>query len=244
MEVDETKPGKERAMVAFRHLPMRKATCALAAVGLFSAFAAGSASAAEPQRIVDESLLTIRSFLGDGEAKAMRPLLKAGAGVVILPGLVHAAIGLGGSGGSGVIVARDPITGQWSYPVFVDMGSVSLGPQFGVSSTEVVLVVMNRNALDSLLEGGIAVGGSAGAVAGYHDAGTKAVATTSGRSDIYVFARSKGAYAGAALEGAALRVDPERNARYYGAAFSAADALAGTRTGNPGAENLRMALPR
>jgi lipid-binding SYLF domain-containing protein len=59
--------------------------------------------------------------------------MKNAKGVMIFPDIIKAALFIGGEGGSGVLMAKQP-NGAWSYPAFYTMGSVSFGFQAGGQS--------------------------------------------------------------------------------------------------------------
>jgi len=54
--------------------------------------------------------------------------------VLIYPQVLKGGFIFGGSGGTGVLLRREGKTGEWSYPAFYTMGSVSFGLQFGGES--------------------------------------------------------------------------------------------------------------
>jgi lipid-binding SYLF domain-containing protein len=57
-------------------------------------------------------------------------LLDQAQGVFILPDYGRAAVGVGGAGGQGVLLAKQ--YGRWTGPVFYNVGSISLGRQDGL----------------------------------------------------------------------------------------------------------------
>jgi lipid-binding SYLF domain-containing protein len=116
-----------------------------------------------------------------------------------------------------VISQRLP-DGRWSPPSFIEIGGGSFGAQLGVSSTDVVLVFTDRKAL-SLLEGGkdLKIGVDASAVAGPIGRSAEAGTNIKLESAIYSYSRSKGLFAGVALDGAVLSIDEDKNEKVYGA---------------------------
>ena len=148
--------------------------------------------------------------------KGIPPALLADAqGVAIIPGVVKAGFVIGGRGGHGVVIARDK-DGNWGEPVFVNLGSVSIGLQAGVESADVVLVFRTRKSLDRLLEGKgkVTLGGDAAVAAG--PVGRMAAAATDARleAEILSYSRARGLFAGVALDGAVIRADAEANREY------------------------------
>ena len=78
-------------------------------------------------------------------------ILDRAEAVVVIPTLVKGGFIVGAEHGRGVISVRDRSTGSWSAPAFVAMTGGSVGWQIGVQSTDLVLLVMNRDGVDDLL---------------------------------------------------------------------------------------------
>ena len=85
------------------------------------------------------------------------------------------------------------------------------------SSTDVVMLVMNRSGANRLLnETKFTLGGDATVAAGPVGR-TAAAATDAGmKAEILSYSRARGVFAGIALKGATLRPDMENNAVLYG----------------------------
>src|SRR3546814_2885808 len=85
--------------------------------------------------------------------------------VMIFPSLLKGAFFIGGEGGSGVLLTRDP-EGNWSNPAFYTMGTVSFGLQFGGQSSEAILVVMTDAGLKAIMADQVKLGADLSAAAG------------------------------------------------------------------------------
>src|SRR5438034_200841 len=72
-------------------------------------------------------------------------LLNGANCVAVFPSVVKAAFIIGGAGGKGMVSCREEETGTWGPPVFLRIGSGSVGFQIGGQATDVVLVGMNRD---------------------------------------------------------------------------------------------------
>jgi lipid-binding SYLF domain-containing protein len=158
--------------------------------------------------------------------------------------MIKGAFGIGGRYGKGVVAQRLD-NGRWSAPAFIEIGGGSFGAQLGVSSTDLVLVFTDRKAL-SLLEGGkdLKLGVDAGAVAGPVGRTAEAGVNLKLDSAIYAYSRSKGLFAGVALDGAVLDIDDSRNAKVYGATVTAKDILNGTIAANETVRPFMTALDK
>lgn len=173
-------------------------------------------AAAPPPAQTLKSATDVLDELAAIPIKSIPPALLADAqGVAIIPHVVKAGFIFGGRGGHGVILARD-MNGAWSEPVFVNLGGASVGLQAGVESTDVVLVFRTRKSLDRLLEGKhkITLGVDAAVAAG--PVGRQASAATDAKlqAEIVSYSRSRGLFAGVALDGAAIYFDPGINAAF------------------------------
>jgi lipid-binding SYLF domain-containing protein len=169
----------------------------------------------------------------------LRTHLKNVKGVLIVPELLKGAFFVGGSGGSGVLLARDEKTGRWTEPVFYSMGAASLGFQIGGQKAEVILMIMNRKALESLYTSSVKLGGDFSVAAGPVGLGA---ATKGVTAPIVSYARTKGAFAGISLEGSVVKVSDGSNSAYYGKAIRPVDILVTRAVSNPGAAELKKAL--
>lgn len=228
------------------NLPRRRrsAPLLLATALVATFFSPLAALAAEPVReaeaVVSAARRTLGRFQADPEMSWFRDHVGAAVAVVIVPKRIRAGLIFGGSGGVGVLLARDPATGEWGQPVFYNLGGASVGLQAGGDRSEVVLLLQSSAALDSFLSPKLQLGAEAAVSAGPVGAGTGENVT----AEILTFVRSKGLYAGATLDGTVIRPATERNAAYYGSQVSAADILVRKSVGNPHADGLREDLAR
>lgn len=146
-------------------------------------------------------------------------LLSGAQAIVIIPNMVKGGFVVGVRHGRGVIVVRDE-AGAWKVPLFVTMTGGSVGWQIGLQASDVILVFKTRNSVDGLMRGKFTLGVDAAAAAG--PVGREAAAATDARlkAEIYSYSRSRGLFAGLALDGSALQVDARANTAYYGTAAS------------------------
>jgi lipid-binding SYLF domain-containing protein len=194
------------------------------------------------QVLVDQASLTIKDFLNDQTMTYLKNNIRYAKGVLISPSLFKAAFWIGGSGGRGLLMVRDPRTNEWSGPAFYTLGGGSLGVQFGASSSEVVMMVMTQKGIDSLYTTTFKLGGGVSAVAGPVGIGAEGATAPNLSADFLSFARSKGAFIGAALDGAVISVNSDYNQAYYGKPVRPVDIFAKKDVHNPGADNLLAQL--
>jgi len=134
--------------------------------------------------------------------------------VAVIPHLKKAGFIVGGKYGKGIVTCR---TGDgWSAPSTVIVEGGSIGFQLGATSTDLVLVVQNRDGERKLMEDKFTIGASAGVAAG--PVGRTAQAETDAQlhAEILSYSRSRGLFAGIDLGGATLRPDKDDNRVMYG----------------------------
>lgn len=214
----------------------------LAALGAGAAFTALPAMAdtaedkREAEKLVADAKYSAENFGGAPDLQWVRDNVGRAKGIMIVPSLVKGGFIVGGSGGDGVLLARDPKSGIWSYPAFYTLGSATFGLQIGGEVSEVILLVMTQKGLDSLMTTDVKLGGDISVAAGPVGAGAKAAT-----ADILSFNRSKGLYGGLTLEGAIVATQRALNRAYYGGDVSTMDILVRRTATNPDAEGLRKA---
>lgn len=142
-------------------------------------------------------------------------LLRDAHAIAVIPNVVKAGLVVGGRAGKGLIAVRSP-DGTWSAPSFIKLGGASVGFQAGVQATDVVLVFRSQRGVDSIVNGKFTLGADAAVAAG--PIGRTAQASTDGqlKAEIYSYSRSRGLFAGVALDGAVLAIDHRANQAVYG----------------------------
>jgi lipid-binding SYLF domain-containing protein len=197
------------------------------------------------QLLVDRARITLSDFMSDSNYVWLHDNIKHAKGVLIFPQVIKGGFIWGGSGGTGVFLARDERTGRWSEPAFYTVGSVTFGLQIGGESSEVVMLAMTQKAIDSMLSSSFKLGGEASVALGPVGGGAKAQADLpSVTADFLTFAKSKGLYAGLNLEGAVIAVRDSLNTTYCGRDVRPADIVVKKECSNRGADRLREDLRR
>jgi len=163
-----------------------------------------------------------------------RDLLQHAHAIAVVPDVIKAGFIFGGRRGEGLVSVRSP-DGTWSNPSFITLTGGSIGFQAGVSSTDVVLVFRTQRGVDSIVNGKFTLGADAAAAAG--PVGRNASASTDAqmKAEIYSYSRSRGLFAGVALDGAVLRIDYKMNKQVYGAGVTPRRILEGGVTNVPDA---------
>src|SRR5436190_2665917 len=133
-------------------------------------------------------------------------------------------------GGSGIVMARDPNSGQWSAPAFLKANEASLGLQIGGQQSFVVILLMNPRAVETLASGNFNFGGEASGTAGNNTRGVEGTMSTT-EPMMLVYTDREGLYGGAAFKGDAISSDTGADFIYYGQFLTMNDILFSHRVG-------------
>ena len=134
--------------------------------------------------------------------------------IAVIPSMINIAVGIGGRHGKGVATCRTPQ--GWSAPAPVTIAGGSWGLQIGGEATDLVMLVMNQKGMDHLLSSKFKIGAEASGAAG--PVGRQASGDTDWKmkAEILSYSRSRGAFAGINLNGAAVKQDKDETALLYG----------------------------
>jgi lipid-binding SYLF domain-containing protein len=150
--------------------------------------------------------------------KTIPPSLLARAyAVAVVPDVVKVGFGLGARRGKGVIVVRQD-DNSWSNPAFITLTGGSLGWQAGVQSTDVILVFKTRKGVSDIENGKLTLGADASIAAGPVGRHTAIATDIEFEAEVVSYSRSRGLFAGVALEGAGVTMDRKANAAFYSSA--------------------------
>ena len=164
--------------------------------------------------VVDASADVLGQIMAIPARSIPESLLSKAQGIAIIPGMLKGGFIVGVRHGRGVIVARDE-AGKWKPPMFVTITGVSFGWQIGVQGTDLILVFCTKNSLQNLMGGKFTIGVNASAAAGPVGRDAQAATDVVLKAELLSYSRSRGLFAGVALDGAALTVDPAATDAYY-----------------------------
>lgn len=137
-------------------------------------------------------------------------LVKEAKGIVII-NVTGFSIGIGGSGGDGILMAKTEE--GWSGPVGITTQGGTLGIDVGGQDNDIVILLMNNGAVSKWASGEHFGSSSASAVLG--PKGGAAVDATMKTRDFNVYIWNKGAKLGVNFGGFDVDVNNEANAEYY-----------------------------
>ncbi|MEB3356654.1 MAG: lipid-binding SYLF domain-containing protein [Synechococcales bacterium] len=159
-----------------------------------------------------ESSEVFQELATDPEIGIPPILVQDSEAIIVISNLGRGGFIVGGWSGDGLMVARQP-NGTWSNPAFVTLGGGSIGLQVGGRSSDIVMLVRNREALGDILEGNIDFDGVVSGTAGPETGSISDPREVDG--DILVYSRSSGLFGGAVLDGGTLSFDNDRNEAFY-----------------------------
>jgi lipid-binding SYLF domain-containing protein len=162
-------------------------------------------------------------------------------GIVIIPSMINAGLGIGGKRGKGVAIVKLD-DGSWSDPVFVTLTGGSIGPQIGVQAVDLVMVFRHKGALTKVKNGDVTIGGDISAAAGPVGRSTSANTDYEFKAEVYSYSRSRGLFAGISLNGTSLAIDKAADRAYYGDDMTAQDIFSDSKSTTKAVTNLKNTL--
>jgi SH3 domain-containing YSC84-like protein 1 len=167
---------------------------------------------------------TVLNEMMSAEDKAIPgDILEKAEAIAIFPGVKKAGFVVGGQWGRGIISVRDVETRTWSSPAFLTLTGGSVGAQIGGTEIDLIFVIMNRSGVERLLSNQVKLGGEVSAAAGPIGRAGEASTDVQMQAKILSYSRSRGLFAGVAVNGSVVKEDVDANTRFYGRALSSED---------------------
>ena len=162
--------------------------------------------------------------------------------VIVVPGLKKAAFVIGGEYGKGLMSCRH--SGEWSAPIFMEIGKGSWGLQIGAQSIDLVLLVMNASGMEKMLRNKVSLGAEASVAAGPVGRDARAATDAQMKAEILSYSRTQGLFAGINLSGGVVRADLDDNVDLYGKTIAPKDVVMGGTVKAPAVTDAFMAALR
>jgi lipid-binding SYLF domain-containing protein len=181
------------------------------------AFAATSlASAGEQENArADNALRVLKEIMQAPDKRLPAGLIQDAQAIAVIPDVIKAGLVIAGRHGVGLISVKGT-DGTWSNPSYIRMSGGSIGFQLGVESTDVILVFRTQRGVDSIVHGKFTLGADASVAAGPVGRDAHAATDAQLKAEIYSYSRSRGLFAGVALDGSVLAIDNDANQAVYG----------------------------
>ncbi len=194
-----------------------------------------------PDRRLRNTGDVFREVMATPDKGIPRGLLERAQCIVIIPGMKKAALVVGADYGKGYAVCRTT-AGTWGAPDPVGLSGGSIGPQLGIDSTDVILLMMTEKGLNHLLADKFTIGADAAAAVGPVGRDAAADTDVSLRAEILSWSRTHGLFAGASLDGTVLTHSKGETEKLYGREYTGKELIRGNVPAPPAAEILLSEL--
>ncbi|XP_010899979.1 SH3 domain-containing YSC84-like protein 1 isoform X2 [Esox lucius] len=145
-------------------------------------------------------------------------------------------------GGSGIVIAR-LADGRWSAPSAIGIAGLGGGFEIGVEVSDLVIILMQRRAVDSFSKGGnLTLGGNCTVAVGPMGRNVEADVALRSTAAVFTYCKSRGLFAGVSLEGSCLIERKDTNCRFYSQEIRASAILNGDVEPPPEAHDLYAIL--
>ena len=191
------------------------ALLALIAFAWLSAVSQPARAGEEEVKRAENAVRVLKEVMMAPDKRIPSDLMKSAHAIAVIPDVIKAGFVIGGRHGVGLIAVKGA-EGTWSNPSFISMTGGSIGFQAGVSSTDVILVFRTERGVDSIVHGKFTLGADASVAAGPVGRDAHAATDAQLKAEIYSYSRSRGLFAGVALDGSVLAIDNTANEAVYG----------------------------
>lgn len=166
------------------------------------------------EQTIKAAASVLNETMGTPLNRIPQAMLSNSHGVAIFPNVIKGGFIIGVRRGRGVLFVRGE-NGVWDAPVFITMTGGNIGWQVGVQSSDIILVFKTPKSVQGVLSGKLTIGADAAAAAG--PIGRQGSVATDGKlqAEIYSYSRSRGLFAGVAIDGTVLSVDQAATSNFY-----------------------------
>ncbi len=174
---------------------------------------------------VDDAATVFTEIMTAPDSGIPKAILDRTEAIAVFPGVIRAGFAVGGQWGRGVICVRDRSTNTWSAPAFLTIAGGSFGAQIGAQSIDLILLIMDPTGVQRLLGNQFKIGGEASVAGGPVGRSAEAATDVQLRAKILSYSRSRGLFAGVAVDGSSLAADRDANERLYGERYTSREAV-------------------
>jgi lipid-binding SYLF domain-containing protein len=187
-------------------------------------FSLSAAAATEEEQRVSDATDVLDQLLRIPEKSIPPSLLSRAYAVAVVPNVIKAGFVIGARRGKGIIVVRQDDE-TWSNPAFVTLTGGSVGWQAGVESSDIILVFKTRKGVTNISNGKLTLGAEASVSAGPVGRNAAVATDVQFKAEVMSYSRSRGLFAGVALDGTGVTMDRKANTAFYGSAEMSPDAI-------------------
>ncbi|CAL8390806.1 unnamed protein product [Boreogadus saida] len=130
-------------------------------------------------------------------------------------------------GGSGIVIAR-LADRRWSAPSAIGIAGLGGGFEIGVEVSDLVIILLQRRAVDAFTKGGnLTLGGNCTVAVGPMGRNVEADVVLRSTAAVFTYCHSRGLFVGISLEGSCLIERKETNQKFYSQVIRASAILNG-----------------
>ncbi len=203
---------------------MRKMHLKFFLVTLGLVFTLSASAATKEEQRVSDATDVLDALLRIPEKSIPPSLLARAYAVAVIPNVIKAGFVFGARRGKGVIVVRQDDE-TWSNPAFVTLTGGSVGWQAGVESSDIILVFKTRKGVTNIADGKLTLGAEASVSAGPVGRNAAIATDIQFKAEVMSYSRSRGLFAGVALDGSGVTMDRKANTAFYGSSNMSPDEI-------------------
>lgn len=185
-------------------------------------FSLSATAASKEETRVSDATDVLDALLRIPEKSIPPSLLARAYAVAVVPNVIKAGFIFGARRGKGIIVVRQD-DDTWSNPAFVTLTGGSVGWQAGVESSDIILVFKTRKGVTNISNGKLTLGAEASVSAGPVGRNAAIATDVQFKSEVMSYSRSRGLFAGVALDGSGVTMDRKANTAFYGSSEMSPD---------------------
>jgi len=183
--------------------------------------------------IIEQSIKALYDLSKIPERDVFFYLLENAEAIAIFPKVVRLGLGLGAQYGDGLVYRKEFNKNDWYGPAFYKIYGVSFGPQAGIQSTSLILLIMNQEGMEIFYNDGLTLGGNASIAAGPIGRSFSAEVDLNLDSSIYSYSQSRGLYIGLSVQGAQIKQNHQANRQLYKESIDPEEILMSKISSNP-----------
>jgi len=225
---------------------MRTTLLAILAAGavVFTPLAMADKESSAADRL-DASADVLGDMMHASDKGIPQDLMNRAQCVVVIPNMKKAGFIWGAKYGRGYAVCRRRGGSGWTAPAGMRIEGGSFGLQIGGSESDAVVLVNSESGMKHLLSDKFTLGGDASVAAGPVGRDASAQTDAALHAEMLSYSRSRGLFAGIALEGATMRPDKDADRELYGRDITNREILTGPSIQvPPAADKLERMLNR
>ena len=166
-------------------------------------------------QIINQSIEALRDLSKIPERDVFFYLLEKAEAIAIFPKVVRLGLGLGAQYGEGLVYRKEFNKNIWYGPAFYKIYGVSFGPQAGIQSTSLILLIMDQEGMNVFYSDGLTLGGNVSVAAGPIGRSFSAEVDLNLDSSIYSYSQSRGLFIGLSVQGAQIKQNHQANRQFY-----------------------------